>query len=75
MRGGRWRYLHVIQCHGELGFGDEGRNLQSDHIQVVHSQLIHGHVYHLLEHLRRVCATISLMRIDLGENEKSITHF
>lgn len=29
----------MVQSHGQLRFGDEGRDLQSHHVQVVHAEL------------------------------------
>ena len=62
----------VVERHGELGVGDEGRNLEREHVQGVHAQLRQREVHALAELLRTVRLAAALMRVDLEKREREV---
>ena len=57
----------VVERHGELGVGDEGRNLEREQVQGVDAQLGEREVHALAELLRAVRLAAALMGVDLSE--------
>lgn len=57
----------MVERHGELGVGDEGRNLEREQVEGVHAQLGEREVHALAELLRAVGLPAALMGVDLSE--------
>ena len=61
----------VVERHGELGVGDEGRNLQRQKVQRVHAELAERQVHALAQLLRAVGLAAALVGVDLrGRREE-----
>lgn len=57
----------MVERHGELGVGDEGRNLEREQVESVDAQLGEREVHALAELLRAVRLAAALMGVDLSE--------
>lgn len=57
----------VVERDGELGVGDEGRQLERQHVQRVHSQLAQREVHELMQLMRRERLSASAVRVNLRE--------
>lgn len=60
----------MVERHGELGVGDEGRDLEREHVERVDAQLGEREVHALAELLGAVRLPAALMGVDLEKDER-----